>query len=177
MSEKDKRFDKKRDNAQLLNLRFVSTTTAGGRKQRYSTLVATSEEIGNKVFLGVGTERGDSMKKAMDKSSQRSKNKKNMVFLKTYKKSIVHDISVKQCGMTLHLRRAAEGSGMKVGGILRRMLSITGIKDITGKCHGRSTSPHNMAYALMKCLRSLETVREIANRMDTTVEEILKRNF
>ena len=61
MSEKDKRFDKKRDNAQLLNLRFVSTTTAGGRKQRYSTLVATSEEIGNKVFLGVGTERGDSM--------------------------------------------------------------------------------------------------------------------
>jgi small subunit ribosomal protein S5 len=177
MSEKERKFERKRDNAQLLNLRFVSTTTAGGRKQRYSVLCASSEEMGNKTFIGVGSARGDSMKKAMDKSSQKSKNKRNMVLLKTYKKSIVHDIFVKQCGMTLHLRRAPEGSGMKGGGILRQMLSAAGIKDITGKCHGRSTSAHNIAYSLIKGLKSLETVREIANRMDTTVEEILKRNF
>ena len=177
MSERERRFERKKDNAQLLNLRFVSTTTAGGRKQRYSVLSTSSEEIGNKVFLGVGSARGDSMKKAMDKSTQKSRNKRKMVLLKTYKKGFVHDISVKHCGVTLHLRRATEGSGMKVGGILRQMLNIAGIKDVTGKCHGRSTSPHNIAYALIKALKSLETVREIANRMDTTVEEILKRNF
>ena len=73
-----------------------------------------------------------------------------------YKTSIPHSLCIKYKAATIILKPAPQGAGLKVGSVVRVILSIAGITNASAKII-RSRNKINNAYATIKGLKSLKS--------------------
>ena len=137
-------------NEQVLLIRRVSKKTTGGNYSTFSALVAVGDGKGN-VGLGIAKdlEVPPAIKKAIVKA------KKSMVPVSMNDSTIKHQIFVKYKASRILLKPAPKGTGLKVGGVVRVILELAGVQDVSGKIIGSRNHISN-AYAVFKAIGKLK---------------------
>ena len=140
-------FDQK-----ILDIRRVTRVVAGGRRFSFSVALVAGDRKGS-VGLGLGKAGDTSL--AINKALRNAK--KNMVKLKLTKTmSIPHEIKAKFSSSTVVLY-PNKGHGLVAGSVVRDIVKLAGMKDITGKILSSSKNKLNNAKAVMLALSSISS--------------------
>jgi small subunit ribosomal protein S5 len=140
-------FDQK-----ILNIRRVTRVVAGGRRFSFSVALVAGDRKGA-VGLGLGKAGDTSL--AINKALRNAK--KNMLRLKLTKTmSLPHELSAKFSSSKVMLL-PNKGRGLVAGSVVRDIVKLAGVKDITGKILGGTKNKLNNAKATMLALESIAT--------------------
>lgn len=135
-------FDQK-----IINIRRVTRVVAGGRRFSFSVALVAGDKKGS-VGLGLG-KAGDTAL-AINKAVRNAK--KNMIRLNLTKTmSIPHELSAKFSSSKVALI-PNKGRGLVAGSVIRDIVKLSGMKDITGKIISNSKNKLNNAKAVIKAL-------------------------
>lgn len=135
-------FDQK-----IINIRRVTRVVAGGRRFSFSVALVAGDKKGS-VGLGLG-KAGDTAL-AINKAVRNAK--KNMIRLNLTKTmSIPHELSAKFSSSKVILM-PNKGRGLVAGSVVRDIVKLSGMKDITGKILSNSKNKLNNAKAVMEAL-------------------------
>ncbi len=140
-------FDQK-----IIDIRRVTRVVAGGRRFSFSVALVAGDKKGG-VGLGLG-KAGDTAL-AINKALRNAK--KNMVKLNLTKTmSIPHELSAKfRSSYVVILPN--KGRGLVAGSVVRDIVKLSGIKDITGKILSNSKNKLNNAKAVMSALSEISS--------------------
>ena len=133
----------------VISIDRVARVVKGGRRFRFKALVAVGDQ---KNRLGLGIAKGGDVQTAVAKATQVAK--KHLINIPIENDTIPHDVLAKVSGAQILLKPAAPGTGIKAGGAVRKLIGITGIKNLLSKSIG-SSNHVNVSYATMKALQSL----------------------
>ena len=140
-------FDQK-----ILNIRRVTRVVAGGRRFSFSVALVAGDKKGS-VGLGLG-KAGDTAL-AINKALRNAK--KNMIRLNLTKtSSIPHELSAKFSSSSVMLL-PNKGRGLVAGSVVRDIVKLSGMKDITGKILSNSKNKLNNAKAVMSALSQISS--------------------
>ncbi len=132
-------FDQK-----ILNIRRVTRVVAGGRRFSFSVTLVAGDRKGS-IGLGLGKAGDTSL--AINKALRSAK--KNMVRLKLTKTmSIPHEISAKFSSSSVQMI-PNKGRGLVAGSVMRDIIKLAGVRDITGKILSGTKNKLNNAKAVM----------------------------
>jgi small subunit ribosomal protein S5 len=133
----------------VINIDRVARVVKGGRRFRFKALVV----VGNrKNKLGVGVAKGADVQTAIAKATDVAK--KHLITIPIANETIPHDAEVKLSGARVLIKPAAPGTGIIAGGVVRSVISVTGIRNLLSKSLG-STNKVNIAYATIEALQTL----------------------
>lgn len=165
-------FDQK-----ILNIRRVTRVVAGGRRFSFSVALVAGDKKGS-VGLGLG-KAGDTAL-AINKALRNAK--KNMIKLRLTKTmSIPHELSAKFASSYVKIL-PNKGRGLVAGSVIRDIVKLSGIKDVTGKIVSDSKNKLNNAKAVMDALsvigakytKSIPETVVVANKEELIIPEISK---
>jgi small subunit ribosomal protein S5 len=140
-------FDQK-----ILDIRRVTRVVAGGRRFSFSVALVAGDKKGS-VGLGLG-KAGDTAL-AINKALRNAK--KNMIRLNLTKTmSIPHELSAKFSSSHVMLL-PNKGRGLVAGSVVRDIIKLSGMKDITGKILSNSKNKLNNAKAVMSALSDISS--------------------
>jgi small subunit ribosomal protein S5 len=140
-------FDQK-----IINIRRVTRVVAGGRRFSFSVAIVAGDKKGS-VGLGLG-KAGDTAL-AINKALRNAK--KNMIKLSLNKTmSIPHELSAKFSSSQVILM-PNKGRGLVAGSVVRDIVKLSGVKDITGKIISNSKNKLNNAKAVMSALSQISS--------------------
>lgn len=133
----------------VINIDRVARVVKGGRRFRFKALVV----VGNrKDKVGVGVAKGADVQTAIAKATDVAK--KHLITIPVTNGTIPHEAEVKVSGAHVLIKPAAPGTGIIAGGVVRSVISVTGINNMLSKSLG-STNKVNIAYATIDALKSL----------------------
>jgi len=133
----------------VINIDRVARVVKGGRRFRFKALVV----VGNrKNKVGVGVAKGSDVQTAIAKATDVAK--KHLITIPLTHETIPHDMEVKVSGAQVLIKPAAPGTGIIAGGVVRSVISVTGIRNLLSKSLG-STNKVNIAYATVEALSGL----------------------
>jgi small subunit ribosomal protein S5 len=140
-------FDQK-----ILSIRRVTRVVAGGRRFSFSVALVAGDRKGC-VGLGLGKAGDTSL--AINKALRNAK--KNMVKLSLTKTmSLPHEISAKFASSYVQLI-PNKGRGLVAGSVVRDIVKLAGVKDITGKILSSTKNKLNNAKAVMLALQEISS--------------------
>jgi len=138
-------FDQK-----ILSIRRVTRVVAGGRRFSFSVALVAGDRKGS-IGLGLGKAGDTSL--AINKALRSAK--KNMVKLKLTKTmSLPYEISAKFSSSQVSLL-PNKGRGLVAGSVVRDIVKLAGVKDVTGKIHGGTKNKLNNAKAVMLAFKGI----------------------
>jgi len=136
----------------ILSIRRVTRVVAGGRRFSFSVAIVAGDKKGN---IGLGHGKATDTALAIGKALKNAKN--DMVSLKLNKNmSIPHDLSAKFCSSSIKIM-PNKGRGLVAGSVVRDILKLAGIKDITAKILSGSKNKLNNAKATMLALKPISS--------------------
>ena len=146
----------------------VAKTVKGGKKIRFSALVAIGDGKGNIGFAtGKANEVPDAIKKALEAA------KKEMFRVSVSKgETIPHETSGKYGACKVFLKPAPEGTGVIAGGPVRAIMELAGIKNIYSKVYG-SRASINVVRATCNGLKGLKTATKVAALRGKSIEDLV----
>ena len=140
-------FDQK-----ILSIRRVTRVVAGGRRFSFSVAMIAGDKKGA-VGLGLGKAGDTSL--AINKALRDAK--KNMVRLNlTETMSIPFEISAKFSSSQVKLI-PNKGRGLVSGSVMRDILKLAGVKDVTGKIISKTKNKLNNAKAVMSAFSKISS--------------------
>ena len=158
-------FDQK-----IINIRRVTRVVAGGRRFSFSVALVAGDKKGS-VGLGLG-KAGDTAL-AINKGLRNAK--KNMIRLNLTKTmSIPHELFAKFSSSQIILI-PNKGRGLVAGSVLRDIIKLSGMKDVTGKILSNSKNKLNNAKAVMLALSQISSryTGPLLESLVVTPEEIV----
>ena len=150
----------------MVNLNAISKVTKGGKTLRYDALMVVGDKNGK---VGIGLAKALDVTQAIEKATLVAK--KNMINVRIDGTTIPHDVIGKFGTTKVIMMAAKEGKGIIAGGVVRDVVELAGIKDITTKLYG-SNNPVNCVKAAFEGLKALRTAEEIAALRGKSVDEI-----
>ena len=150
------RKDKPKDefDSKLLGVARVARVVAGGRRFSFRSTVVIGDKKGR---VGVGVGKGPDVADATGKAT--AKAKKNLIKIDVSENTIPHEVYSKFCSAKVFLKPAKKGRGIVAGGVVRAVVNLGGIKDITSKILG-SANKLNNARATILALKKLKIKNE-----------------
>ncbi|MBC7503689.1 30S ribosomal protein S5 [Candidatus Gracilibacteria bacterium] len=140
---------------EMLEIARVTRVTAGGRQLRFRASIVIGDGKG-RVGLGIG--KSGEVQGAIEKAIRDAK--KNLVSFNIVNGTIAHDVSINFKSSSLFLHPAHPGTGIIAGGAVRKICSVSGLKDVIAKQHG-SSNPITNARVAMKAFSALKPVSQI----------------
>lgn len=135
---------------ELLEIARVTRVTAGGRQLRFRAAVV----IGNgKGTVGFGTGKAGEVAVAVEKAVRDAK--KNLVNFPIVDGTLPHDITANFKATTVMVHPASEGTGIIAGGAIRKLVFVSGLKDVIVKRYG-GNNPLTNVRAAIKALSLLK---------------------
>ncbi len=143
-------------NERVVFINRVSKTVKGGKRFRFSILLAVGDGEGN-VGIGMGKAReiSEAVRKGMEDA------KKGMISVKRSGKTIPHPVLGRYGSAAVLLRPASDGTGVIAGSVVRAIMELGGVKDVMTKVVGRTSNPVNVARATLAAVAALRTREEI----------------
>lgn len=141
---------KDRSLEQVLQIKRVSKKTSGGNYITFTALVAVGDGHGK---VGLGTGRAQEVPLAIQKAI--TKARKSMVEIPVVNTTLPHLVQTKYKSSKILLKPAPQGTGLKVGSVVRTILELCGIQNASGKIIGTRNQAAN-AFAVMKALDMLK---------------------
>lgn len=134
----------------------VSKTVKGGRRMKFTALVAVGDHKGRYGFaLAKASEVPDAIKKATEAA------KKHTYQLKIVKGgTLSHEIIGKYGACSVYLKPAPSGTGIIAGGPVRAILELAGVQNVCSKVYG-SRAPINILRATHQGLQNLKDYKQI----------------
>lgn len=147
-NEKKDDFDQK-----ILDIARVTRVMAGGKRMRFRACVVIGDKKG-KVAIGVG--KGADVTLAVNKAVNKAK--KEIVDVPIIRDTIPHEVYNKFCAAKILFKPAKAGRGVKAGGVVRVILEMAGIKNVTSKALGSGNKIANASCTIeaLKKLRRIE---------------------
>lgn len=149
------REEEKEFKEEMIAIDRVTRVTAGGRQLRFRASVVIGDGKG-RVGLGIG--KSGEVQGAIEKAIRDAK--KNLITFSIINGTIIHDVSANFKSSSLFLHPAHPGTGLIAGGSVRKILSVSGIKDIIAKQHGAPNGITNARVA-MKALSLLKPASQV----------------
>lgn len=138
-------FDQK-----IVSIRRVTRVVAGGRRFSFSVSLVAGDKKGS---VGFGMGKAGDTALAINKALRLAK--KNMVTLKLNKNmSLPYEIKAK-FGSSSVLLMPNKGRGLVAGSVVRDILSLAGVKDVTAKIHSGTKNKLNNSKAVMEALKPI----------------------
>lgn len=136
---------------EVLEIKRVSKKTTGGSAMSFTALVVVGDRKGRVgVAMGRGLEVPQAIKKAVKYA------RKQMIMVPIHNDTLPHNVLTKFKAARILLKPAPQGSGLKVGSVVRSILTLSGVKNASGKVLGSRNKATN-ARGVMKALQSLQT--------------------
>lgn len=147
------RPEKKDDFEQrILDIARVTRVMAGGKRMRFRACVAVGDK---KSKVGIGVGKGADVTTAVNKAVNRAK--KDMVDVPIINDTIPHEVFNKFSAAKILFKPAAKGRGVIAGSVVRIILELAGVKNITSKILGTNNKVSN-AKCTIEALKSLRRV-------------------
>ncbi len=146
-------------------------TVKGGRISSARVVCAVGDGRGN---VGVGIGKARDVPAAIEKGMKDARNNMIRVPLDGY--TIPHTVQAKVGGAVILLKPASRGTGIIAGGAVRQIVEVSGIRDILTKSLG-SGNVFNRAMACFAALKALYQPNIVAQRRETTVQELIGREI
>jgi small subunit ribosomal protein S5 len=143
--KEEKKFTEK-----VVLIRRVSKKIPGGNYVTFSALVVVGDKKGQ---VGVGLGRGLEVPQAIAKAISYAK--KHLIKVPIKGETLPHEIVYKYKSALILLKPAPEGTGLKVGSVVRIILDLAGISDASGKIIGSRNQIAN-TYAVIEALKQLK---------------------
>lgn len=138
-------FDQK-----IISIRRVTRVVAGGRRFSFSVSLVAGDKKGS-IGLGLGKAGDTSL--AINKALRNAK--KNMVKLNLTKTmSLPYEVKAK-FGSASVVLMPNKGRGLVAGSVIRDIINLAGVRDITGKIHSGTKNKLNNAKAVMEALKPI----------------------
>jgi small subunit ribosomal protein S5 len=144
-------MDKKEIIEKVIENKKVVKKVTGGNTQTFTSFVIVGDKEG-KVGYALGKSR-----QSYPQATQRAvaKARKSMVALNLVNGTIAHPVSAKYKSSKILVMPAPEGAGIIAGGVVRDIMNIVGIKNISVKQLGSSNKFTNV----MCTIKALETIK------------------
>ena len=140
-------FDQK-----ILNIRRVTRVVAGGRRFSFSVALVAGDKKGS---IGLGLGKAGDTALAINKAVRNAK--KNMVKLALTKTgSIPYEVKAKFSSAQVMIM-PNKGRGLVAGSVLRDIIKLAGVKDVTGKILSGSKNKLNNAKAVMEAFSQISS--------------------
>ena len=140
-------FDQK-----IIDIRRVTRVVAGGRRFSFSVALVAGDKKG---CVGLGLGKAGDTALAISKALRNAT--KNMVKLKLTKTmSIPHELTAKFSSSYIKLL-PNKGRGIVAGSVIRDIIKLSGMKDVTGKILSNSKNKLNNAKAVLEALSQIST--------------------
>lgn len=137
----------------IIDIARVTRVMAGGKRMRFRACVA----IGNKKGkVAIGLAKGADVTLAVAKAVNQAK--KDLVNVPIVKQTIPHAIEQKFGAARVLLKPAPAGRGIIAGGIVRTILELSGVNNVSSKILGTNNKVNN-AKCVMAALKNLRTVK------------------
>lgn len=138
----------------IVHTKRVSKKTKGGNKIGFTALVVVGNKKGT---VGVGLGKAPNISAAIQKGIKVAK--KNAINVNLKEGTIPHTIEEKYKASIVKLMPAPEGSGVIAGGVVRDVLELSGIRNISAKLIG-SNNKQCTVMCTVSALSKLKPVLE-----------------
>lgn len=138
----------------VVHTRRIAKVVKGGRHLRFNALVVVGDGEG---IVGAGLGKALAIPDAVRKGNAFAK--KSLIKVPLRGSTIPHETSAKKGASLVLIKPAPPGTGIIAAGVIRALLELAGIKDVTAKSLG-SRNAINVAYATMEALRKLKDPTE-----------------
>ncbi|MFO7937267.1 MAG: 30S ribosomal protein S5 [Kiritimatiellia bacterium] len=128
----------------------------GGRRFSFSAVVVAGDHEGR---VGFGFGKANEVSEAIRKGGEAAK--KDMMRVKLKGKTLPHEVIGRCDGGYILLKPAPAGTGLIIGGGMRPVLEVAGVRDAVGKSLG-SKNRLNVVKATIDALMKLRSAEEIA---------------
>jgi len=139
-------------NEKVLELRRVTRVVAGGKRFRFRATLILGDEKGK---IGIGVAKGLDVQSAIGKARSAARKEMTTIRIKDGR-TIPHEVTAKYSAARVLIKPAAEGHGLKAGGAVRFILSLTGIKDASAKILSKTSNKLTNAMAAIEALKQLK---------------------
>lgn len=137
---------------ELLEVARVTRVTAGGRQLRFRAAVV----VGNgKGTVGLGTGKAAEVVVAIEKAVRDAK--KNLITFPIVSGTVPHEVKANFKATSVLLHPASEGTGIIAGGAIRKLMFVSGLKDVLAKRFGGRNQMTNVRAAI-SALSSLKPI-------------------
>jgi small subunit ribosomal protein S5 len=136
-------FDQK-----TLDVRRVTRVVAGGKRFNFSVLLAIGDKKGR---IGIGLGKAGDMQLAIAKSFRNAK--KNLITLDLNKNNSIPFENTAKYGSARVFLRPNRGRGIVAGSVVRDILSLGGVHDVTGKILSGTKNKINTSRAVIEALK------------------------
>jgi len=145
----------------ILEIKRVTRVTGGGKKLSFRAAIL----LGNhKNKIGFGIAKGSDVPQAIDKAKKEAM--KNIITIPIKNDTIPFAVSGKYCASRVLLKPAKTGKGIIAGGVLRDIIKMTSIKDITTKILGSSHNVVNNTRAFLLAISKLNNILDKDNKIN-----------
>jgi len=134
----------------VIQIDRVTRVTKGGRQLRFRVSMVIGDQKGR---VGFGTGKSSEVMLGIQKGI--AKAKRNLINVPIVEDSIPHAVNYKFKATRVLLFPAPEGKGVIAGSSVRKVLELSGIKNVLSKMHG-SRNRLNAAYATIEALKMLK---------------------
>ena len=142
----------------VVEIKRVSQKTKGGNRLGFSCLAVVGDGEGS---VGLSYSRARDVLSAIKKAMRKAKKKMISVPLVGEARTIPHRIELKQRAAHVLLKPAPEGTGLIIGGAMRALAEVAGIKNIVGKNLGT----RNKKSTLDATIKALKMIKEPHERI------------
>lgn len=143
----------------IIDIARVTRVTEGGKRMSFRATVAVGDRI-NRIGFGIG--KGLDVTLAVNKAVSRAK--KNMLRIPITKNgSIAHASHAKFGSSKVIVKPAPVGTGIIAGGVMRTILELSGVKNVTAKMIG-SNNKINNAQATLDALKKIKPYMSRASK-------------
>lgn len=156
MADRESRYTRPKSeyDEKVLVIRRISKKTKGGNYITFSALVAVGDHKGK---VGVALGRSHEVPAAIAKAM--SVAKKSLITVPIINNTIPQSVMIKFKAAKILIKPAPQGVGLKVGSVVRTILSLAGVDNASAKII-RSRNKINNAYATILALKSLRPKKQ-----------------
>jgi len=147
----------------VIDIARVTRVMAGGKRMRFRACVAVGNKKGK---VAIGLAKGADVTIAVTKATNIAK--KNFISVPIVNGTIPHEIYQKFGAARILFKPTRKGRGIIAGGVVRIILELAGVNNITSKILGTNNKINN-AKCTIEALKNLKRVKQ--EKVDKKKEE------